>query len=222
MLTGNSSGHGAQSPRGRFRGRPLHSRRAALAVPVAPRVFYRLTRCPLVTVNKPSMGRFCVSSSLPLDYVPLAFLSVPHCRAVYYSAGGCPVPSALKRRGDVAPSRRAGGGAPVPLPPVRLHSAAGPHLPAAPRPLPSVGPYGLRAGRLRATPALFFRLHAVLHGTVASVIRSLDAWWVWARVAVTSPTKRLLRMEHSGVRSVVAGDGGGGKCSVYAITTHSS
>lgn len=98
---------------------------------------------------------------------------------------------ALKRRGDVAPSRRPGGVAPVPLPPVRLHSAAGPHLPAAPRPLPSVGPYGLRAERLRATPALFFRLHAVLHGNVASVTRSLDAWWVWARVAVTSPTKRL-------------------------------
>lgn len=126
---------------------------------------------------------------------------------------------ALTRRGDVAPSRRPGGGAPVPLPPVRLHSAAGPHLPAAPRPLPSVGPYGLRAERLRATPALFFRLHAVLNGYVASVIRSLDAWWVWARVAVTCPTKRPQSMEHSGVRSVVAGDGVGGKCSVYAITT---
>ena len=73
---------------------------------------------------------------------------------------------ALARRGDVAPSRRSGGVAPVPLPPVRLHSAAGPHLPAAPRPLPSVGPFGLRAERLRATPALFFRLHAVLHVTV--------------------------------------------------------
>lgn len=126
---------------------------------------------------------------------------------------------ALARRGDVAPSRRSGGGAPVPLPPVRLHSAAGPHLPAAPRPLPTVGPCGLRAERLRATPALFFRLHAVLHGTVASVIRSLDAWWVWARVTVTSPTKRLLHMEHSGVRSVIAGDGVVGKCSTHTPAT---
>lgn len=126
---------------------------------------------------------------------------------------------ALTRRGGVAPGRRPGGVAPVPLPPVRLHSAAGPHLPAAPRPLPSVGPYGLRAERLRATPALFFRLHAVLHRNVTSVIRSLDAWWIWARVAVTSPTKRPQSMEHSGVRCVMAGDGVGGKCSTHTPTT---